>query len=331
MARIGVFEADGQPEIERLKGLLQGHELELHPYPLTAEHAADAAACDALIVFIYSKLDAELLSRLPKLRLIATMSTGTDHIDTAECERRGIKVCNVPAYGEHTVAEHTFCLLLAISRRLLPSVQRTRAGDFSLEGLAGFDLEGKTIGIVGTGRIGSHVARLAHAFLMKPLAFANHPSTELVKLYGVEYVASLDELIRRSDIVTLHAPLTDSTYHMINKGNIRSFRKGAILINTARGGLVETEALLEGLQEGILSYAGLDVLEEEGFIREEKELLSKSFAKRADMRTVLEGHMLLRMENVIITPHNAFNSVEAMEKIAETTAANVNGFFGAQR
>ncbi len=327
MARIGIFEADGQPEIERLKALLQGHSLEFHPNPLTPERAAEASGCDAVIIFIYSRIDADLLSKLPSLRLVATMSTGTDHIDSEECRRRGIAVFNVPAYGEHTVAEHTFCLLLAISRRLIPSVQRTRSGDFSLEGLSGFDLEGKTIGIVGTGRIGSHVARLAHAFLMKPLAFAIHQNPELVEKYGVEYVATLDELIKRSDIVTLHAPLTEETRHMINKGNIRSFKKGAILINTARGALVETEALLEGLQEGCISYAGLDVLEEEGFIREEKELLLKSFAKRADMRTVLEGHMLLRMENVLITPHNAFNSEEAMMKIAETTAANINGFF----
>ncbi len=327
MARIAVFEVDDMAEKEGLERSLKGHSLEFHPHPLTSENADEAAGCDGIIIFIYSKIDRKLLSLLPSLRVIATMSTGMDHIDLKACRRRGVPVFNVPAYGEHTVAEHTFALMLAISRKLIPSVQRARSGDFSLEGLAGFDLEGKTIGIIGTGRIGSHVARLAHAFLMKPLAFASHPNPELEKQYGVKYVKSIDELLRRSDIITLHAPLTDETHHMINRRRIGKMKKGAILINTARGGLVETEALLEGIRKGIISYAGLDVIEEEGFIREEKELLSASFRKRTDLRTVLGSHMLLKLDNVIITPHNAFNSAEAMKKIVDVTAASVNGFF----
>jgi D-lactate dehydrogenase len=295
MARIAVFEAEGD-ERRGLEKALSGHDVSFFPDPLTPSSAAKAASCECLVIFIYSRVDEGVLAALPSLRLIATMSTGMDHIDLDACRRRGVEVRNVPAYGEHTVAEHTFALLLAISRKLLPSVQRARAGDFSPEGLSGFDLEGKTIGIVGTGRIGSHVARLASAFMMKTVAFAKHRDEELVRLYGVEYADSLDELLSRSDIVTLHAPLTGETHHMINKGNIRKFRKGAVLINTARGGLVETEALLDGLREGFISYAGLDVLEEEAFIREEKELLSKSFAKRSDLRTVLAGHMLLRLD-----------------------------------
>src|SRR5512143_1428422 len=298
MARIAVFEVDDVAEREGLERSLKGHSLEFHPRPLTAENAAEAAGCEGIIIFIYSKIDRKLLSLLPSLRFIATMSTGTDHIDLASCRKRGIPVSNVPAYGEHTVAEHTFALMLAISRRLIPSVQRAKAGDFSLEGLAGFDLEGKTIGIVGTGKIGSHVARLAHAFMMKPIAFANHKNPELERLYGLVYVRTLDELLRRSDIITLHAPLTDETHHMINRRRIGKMKRGAILINTARGGLVDTEALLEGLQKGRISYAGLDVIEEEGFIREEKELLSASFRKRSDLRTVLGSHMLLKLDNV---------------------------------
>ncbi|MFN7990875.1 MAG: NAD(P)-dependent oxidoreductase [Candidatus Micrarchaeia archaeon] len=327
MARIAVFEADDAAEIRRLKRSLRGHTLSFFPHPLTHENASEASACDGIIIFIYSRIDARLLSKLRKLRMIATMSTGTDHIDMKACARRGIAISSVPAYGEHTVAEHTFALMLAISRKLLPSVQRAKTGDFSLDGLAGFDLEGKTLGIIGTGRIGSHVVRLAHAFFMKPIAFARHPNPELVRLYGLEYVKSVGEILRRSDIVTLHAPLSKETYHLINRKNIRKMKKGAIIINTARGGLVETEALLDGIKSGIIAYAGLDVLEEEGFIREERELLSSSFRKRSDLRTVLGSHMLFKLDNVVITPHNAFNSAEALMKIVDVTASSVNGFF----
>jgi D-lactate dehydrogenase len=331
MARLAVFEAEEGEELGRLKKALKGHSVRYYPHSLTSRNASEAAGCQGIIIFIYSRISARLLSKLPELRMIATMSTGTDHIDRKACLRRGVEVFSVPAYGEHTVAEHTFALMLAISRRLIPSWQRAKTGDFSLEGLRGSDLEGKTLGIVGTGRIGSHVARLAHAFGMRTVAFARHRNTELSERYGVEYVKSLNELLGRSDIITLHAPLTDETFHMINRRNISKMKRGAVLINTARGALVETEALLEGIKRGIISHAGLDVLEEEGFIREEKELLSMSFKKRSDLRTVLGSHMLLKLDNVIITPHNAFNSDEAMMKIVDTTAASVNGFFGKGR
>ncbi|HSB46944.1 MAG TPA: NAD(P)-dependent oxidoreductase [Candidatus Bilamarchaeum sp.] len=327
MAKIAVFEMEDGAEMDRLKKSLRAHSVTFYPQPLSRDNVRDAAGCDAIAVFIYSKIDSRLLAKLPELKMIATMSTGTDHIDMNACKKRGITVSNVPAYGEHTVAEHTFALILAITRRLLPSVQRAKSGDFSLEGLTGLELEGKTLGIVGTGKIGSHVARIAHAFGMKIIASARHRNEELERLYGVEFVPGLVPLLSRSDIITLHAPLTDETLHMINRKNVRKIKRGAILINTARGALVETEALLEGIKSGVISYAGLDVLEEEGFIREEKELLSKSFRKRSDLRTVLAGHMLLKLDNVIITPHNAFNSMEAMMKIADVTSGSINRFF----
>ncbi len=327
MAKIAVFEIEDETELDGLKKSLRAHDVSFYPQPLSRENVRVAAGCDAIVIFIYSGIDSRLLAKLPKLKMIATMSTGTDHIDLGACKKRGIAVCNVPAYGEHTVAEHTFALILAITRRLLASVQRAKSGDFSQEGLTGLELEGKTIGIVGTGKIGSHVARLAHAFGMKPIAFARHRNEELERLYGVEFVPSLSALLSRSDIITLHAPLTDETFHLINRKNVKRIKRGAILINTARGALVETEALLEGIKSGIISHAGLDVLEEEGFIREEKELLSKSFRKRSDLRTVLAGHMLLKLDNVIITPHNAFNSKEAMMKIVDVTSDSIKRFF----
>ncbi|MBI3052339.1 hydroxyacid dehydrogenase [Candidatus Woesearchaeota archaeon] len=280
---------------------------------------------EVLAVFIYSKVDKSVLDSLPKLKLIATMSTGFDHIDLEECRKRKIVVCNVPNYGENTVAEHTFALILALSRKIVESVDRTRKGDFSLEGLRGFDLKGKTIGIVGMGSIGQHVARMARGFEMDVLAFDLNRDSGLAKNLGFRY-ADMAKLLKNSDLVTLHCPYNKATHHLINKSNINSMKKGSILINTARGGLVETEALIGGLSSGQLAAAGLDVLEEECEIKEEKQLLSAGFAQTCDLRTVLQNHMLQRMGNVIITPHNAFNSREALLRILDTTVENVSGY-----
>ena len=324
MTSIGIFESE---EIERryLERLLSNHKLSFYHEPLSTENINKVKDCEVIIVFIYSKIDKKLLDKLPKVKLIVTMSTGYEHIDIKECKRRKIAVCNVPAYGEMTVAEHTFALLLAISRKIVESVERTRKGDFSIEGLTGFDLNNKTIGIIGTGKIGSHVAKIANSFEMKIIAHSEHKNEALEELPNFKYV-EIDEILKNSDIITLHAPLTNDTIHMINKKNIKKIKKGAILINTARGGLVETEALLFALKNGIIKYAGLDVLEEECFVKEEKELLSPSFKKTCDLRTVLANHMLIKQENVIITPHNAFNSEEALLKIVSTTVETINAF-----
>lgn len=324
--KVSIFDAD-ESERQHLQKLLGGHELSFSHDPISLENAGTAKDSDAVVIFVHSHIDQNILKRLPKLKLIATMSTGYDHIDLKACKKRGIAVCNVPGYGEITVAEHTFALLLAISRKIVPSVERTRRGDFSLEGLTGFDLNGKMMGIIGTGRIGAHVAKLAHCFGMNILAYSKHKNAGLERLYGVKYVKTLNELLKNSDIISLHAPLSDETFHMINKRNIRQIKKGAVLLNTSRGALVETEALLEALKKGIISLAGLDVLEEECSVKEEKELLSKTFMKTCDLKTVLANHILIKQERVVITPHNGFNSTEALENIAKTTAENVNSFF----
>src|SRR5437016_4686738 len=198
---------------------------------------------DAEVVspFIYTKLTAELLARLPGLKLITTRSTGFDHIDVAECGRRGITVCNVPFYGENTVAEHTFALILALSRKVHEAFVRVRAGNFSLDGLRGFDLKDKTIGVVGAGHIGLHVIRIARGFGMKVLAFDVKRDSFWAEVLGFEY-AELNEVLAHSDIITLHAPYSRHTHHLINRDNIHQIKRGAILINTARGGLVNTDA-----------------------------------------------------------------------------------------
>jgi D-lactate dehydrogenase len=281
---------------------------------------------DAEVVspFIYTKLTAEALNRWPKLKLIATRSTGFDHIDVAECARRGIIVCNVPFYGENTVAEHTFALILALSRKVHEAFVRVRAGNFSLDGLRGFDLKDKTIGVIGAGHIGLHVIRIARGFGMKVLAFDVRRDNFLAEVLGFEY-AELDSLLSRSDIISLHAPYNPHTHHLIHPGNIGKIKRGAILINTSRGGLVDTDALLKALDEGILAGAGLDVLEGEEAVLEESALLSDKTNPEL-LRRAIQNHLILKKPNVVFTPHNAFNSQEALERILDTTADNIAAF-----
>lgn len=275
-----------------------------------------------LIVFVYSQVTAEVLEKLPKLQAVFTMSTGYDHIDLEACKAREITIHSVPFYGENTVAEHTFALILALSRQLIPSVERAKTFDFNPDGLAGFDLRDKTLGIIGMGRIGSFVAKMAKGFSMKVLAYDAYPKNELAQEIGFEYV-DFEKLLSNSDIVTLHTAYRPETHHIINQETIRLMKKGSYLINTARGGLIKTSALIMALEEGILAGAGLDVLEEECFIKEEKELLSQAFLKTCDLQTVVQDHLLIQDNRVIVTPHNAFNSREAILRILETTVENV--------
>jgi D-lactate dehydrogenase len=279
---------------------------------------------EILSVFIYSDLNAELLGRLPALKLVATRSTGYDHIDTAYCRGHGIAVCNVPTYGTNTVAEHAFALMLSLSRRIYQARERTIRGDFSFHGLQGFDLMGKTLGVVGTGQIGRHVIRIADGFQMRVLAYDVRPDPSLAELLGFQYVG-LKDLLSQSDIITLHCPLIPETRHLIGKAEFQRMKRGVLFINTARGGLVDTDALLWALEEGIVGGAGLDVLEEEEAVREERELLSKRFDE-ARLRSVIRSHILLKREDVIITPHIAFNSREAVERILTTTVENIAAY-----
>jgi len=284
-----------------------------------------AGGAQVISVFVDSKIDTHALEKLPNLKMITVRATGYDNVDVAACKEKGITVCNVPFYGENTVAEHAFGLLLDLSRKIHQSIARVKEEGFSFEGLTGFDLKGKTLGIVGLGHIGAHVARIANGFEMKVLAFDPHEDKKLAKKLQVEY-ASLEDLLKNSDIITLHVPHNEHTHHLISKSNIHSIKKGAYLINTARGPIVETAALVEALEEGILARAGLDVLEEEAALKEEAHLLAAG--KGADIKTLLEDHVLMEMENVIITPHNAFNSKEALDRIMETTVENIQGFLG---
>ncbi|MFH1186558.1 MAG: NAD(P)-dependent oxidoreductase [Candidatus Levyibacteriota bacterium] len=288
-------------------------------------------AKDASIIspFIYSEISKDILESLPSLKFIATRSVGYDHIDIDSCKKKNVIVANIPKYGGDTVAEHTFALILAISRKLIPSIEHTKRGDFSLEGLTGFDLYGKTLGVLGAGHIGKKVIEMGLCFGMKILAFNKSEDEELIKK-GVKYV-DIDTVLANSDVITLHLPHTKDTEHIINMQNINKFKKGSVLINTARGSLVETQAILEGLEKGILAGAGIDVLEEECSLKEERELLTNEFLKSCDIKTQLLNHVLLLRPDVIITPHNAFNSKEALTQILDITASNIKAFLNGSK
>lgn len=290
--------------------------------PRSLESARDA---EIAVISIRCRIDAATLAKLPHLRLIATLSTGFDHIDLESCRRRGITVCNVPTYGEQTVAEHTFALLLSLSRKIPQSIEHVQRLDFRLHDLRGFDLAGKTLGLVGLGHIGGHVARIARGFDMRIIASDPRPDRKLLEKYDIRLL-SLEKLLQRSDIISLHAPYNEHTHHLLHRGNIDLIKPGAYLLNTARGGLIETAALLEALENGIIAGAGLDVLEEENSIREEKELLQRKPQDNRLLSTVLESHLLLHNPRVIITAHNAFNSEEALQRILDTTLLNIRKF-----
>ncbi|MFH1111828.1 MAG: hydroxyacid dehydrogenase [Patescibacteria group bacterium] len=324
MSNIVFTELEGWEE-PYLADNLSGHKLTFIRRPLQSQDFDGIKRCEILAPFIYTPVTAESLGQLPELKLVTTRSTGFDHIDLRACASRSVTVCNVPYYGENTVTEHTWALILALSRKIIPSYERTKRGDFSLDDLRGFDLKNKILGLIGCGHIGQQVIKIAKAFDMKVMVFDPRPNEELASLLGFTYV-SLDALLKESDVITLHAPYNEKTHHLLNAENMTLIKRGTILVNTARGGLIDTMALIKALESGILIGVGLDVLEEEYAIKEESELLSPEFKKKCDLKTVIADHVLLKRDNVIITPHNAFNSQEALQRILDTTIENIKGF-----
>src|SRR3990167_11021332 len=232
------------------------------------DNAGQFADVELLSSFVYSNLSSEVLQKLQKLKFIATRSTGFDHIDTDYCKEHSIVVANVPEYGSNTVAEHTFALILNLTRKIYQSVNQAKQLNFDHSQIRGIDLYDKTIGIIGLGKIGVNVLRIAHGFGMKILVNTRSKSDELSQKYQFSYT-DLETLLRTSDIVTLHLPLNEATKHTINKNNIVLLKKGSYLINTARGGLIDTEALMMALEKNIVAGGALDVLEEEKELNEE--------------------------------------------------------------
>jgi D-lactate dehydrogenase len=323
--KIAFFELESW-EKEKIEKELAGNELILSTEKLDLDNIQKYQDIKILSIFICSELNKELIDKLPNLKFVATRSTGFDHIDVNYCKSKNILVANVPEYGTKTVAEWTIGLMLALMRKIYYAIDQIKESEsFDLSNLRGEEFDGKTLGVIGTGKIGKQVIKLAKAFGMNILAYDAYPDEKFAEEYDVKYV-SLEELLQNSDVITIHTNLNPSTYHLINQNNINLIKKGAYLINTARGGITETSALIYALKEGILKGTALDVLEEENEIKEELELSVNKEAKEDEAKTIWANHILMKMPNVLITPHNAFNSKESIERILNTTIENIKSF-----
>lgn len=323
--KVAVFETE---EWEHRACLRLEPENEVRCTPEPLDNRSSAAYADAEIVstFVNSKLGADVLARFSALKLIATRSTGYDHIDLDWCAEHGVTVENVPDYGDSTVAEHVFTLLLATARNLVEAVERTRRGNFSQTGLRGFELHDKTLGVVGTGRIGRRTIEIAHGFGMTVVAHDLHPDREAAVRLGFRYGA-LDEVLSAADVLTLHVPATPATANLISDREFGLMKPGAVLINTARGNVVDVPALVRALADGKLRAAGLDVLPDEPLIREEAQIFrSDAPSAEKDLKGLVANHVLLRFPNVVVTPHNAYNTESAVRRIIDTTLQNIEDF-----
>lgn len=294
--------------------LLKGHTLKFFKEKIQDVPSALYEDSEIISVFINSSLDEQTTSICKNLKMVCTRSTGINHIDTKYFESKKIKVKNVPLYGENTVAEHTFALMLSLSRKIEES---SLALDSHMPNdlLTGFDLKGKTIGIIGGGRIGLHVARMARSFGIHVRVYDIHEDNFLAELINFKYL-TFDELIKSADIISLHVPLTSKTFHMINLDTISNMKDGVIIINTARGELINTKDLISGLKSKKIYGAGLDVLENE-------ECLFTNNYSNCSKDVIDNFNTLKNLPNVVITPHNAYNSKEAIERIIQKTTDNI--------
>ena len=254
-------------EIDSEQQALFGERLAEHDLLAVSRLADVGDDAEIVSIFINEPVDDAFLAAHPRLRLIAARSSSIDHIDLAACAARGVAVCNVPHYGETTVAEHTFALILALARRLRETMALPRTGRFSYEAMRGFELHGKTLGIIGMGRVGQRVVALAHGFQMQVIAHDLTPRDSTAQTLHFQFV-SLIELLARSDVISLHASLSPATYHILNREALAQTRRGVLIINTARGGLIDTAALRDALDSGQVGGAGLDVLEDERVMRQ---------------------------------------------------------------
>jgi D-lactate dehydrogenase len=294
------------------------HELTFLEARLSLETVVLAHGFPTVCAFVNDALDAPVLEGLARggTRHVALRSAGFNHVDLAVARTLGLRVTRVPAYSPHAVAEHTVGLMLALNRKVHRAYARVREGNFALEGLLGFDLYGKTAGIVGTGKIGAVVARILHGFGCRILAHDVAPNPECADL-GVEY-RPLRDVFAESDVLTLHCPLNESTFHLVNADTLALMKPGAMLINSGRGALIDTRAVTAALKAGRLGHLGLDVYEEEGPLffedRSGRVIQDDVFAR------------LLTFPNVLITGHQAFFTEEALTAIAQTTIANITAF-----
>lgn len=262
---------------------------------------------DIICGWIHSDFSKQNLEKLPNLKMIVTRSVGYDHIDLVYCDKHNIKVCHVPDYGSHVIAEHVFALLLSSIRNIIEGEEQIKKDHFDEAVLRGISLKGKTLGLIGLGKIGAHVCRIASkGFLMNVVAFDIKPDKNLEREYGFRYVDSVEDIYRESDFISLHVPLFSSTRHMINKKSIAHMKDGVVLINTSRGGIINTIDLIDAIKKNKFSNVALDVVEHEDNIKESQELLE--------------------LDNVIVTPHIAYYTYESVEEIYRSGVESIQNF-----
>lgn len=325
MTRIAIFGANHDDRaffIQQLKG----HELSFHAVPV--DIAGLNPGTEILTTFIDAAITEDVMKAMPKLRLIACRSTGYNNIDMHAARAHNIAVANVPSYGGTTVAEYTFTLLLMLTRRMVEVLHESGTTAPDRERERGTDLFGKTIGIIGTGSIGLGVARIAKGFGMKVLGYDVYPRPEEAERIGFTYCDTVTDLMRDSHVVTLHVPYTPENHHLLRKEHINKLRHGAIVVNTARGELIDTPALVDALRHGHVAGAALDVLEGEYLMDPDKliALAAHDDAAKLTLRHAVAMAALQHMPNVILTDHNAYNTTEALRRINQTTADNILNF-----
>lgn len=316
-------------EIKPLEDFCRGKfDFKLIPDSLDDKTVLTDEIKDANIIscFTFSRVDANILKQFTKLKLIALRCVGFNQIDISYCKENNIPVLNSAGYGNVTVAEFAFGLILDVIRKVSRAYMNLKNEHLSNDIYTGFELKDKNIGIIGTGAIGSEVIRIAKGFGMNVLAYDLYPKQEFIEKYNVKYV-ELDELIKNSDVISLHAPLTDSNFHLINEEKINMMKPHTIVVNTARGELIDSKALYEALSSNKIFGAGLDVLEAENILTKPETIVDFDYLTNDYIRQTLINERLLKLHNVVITPHIAYNTKEAQDRILNITMNNIASFY----
>ena len=327
MLKVIFFDVENY-EYDFLKNACEGkynYKLIEKPLNNTAEISADISDADIISCFTTSRVSSQILEKFKNLKLIALRSVGFNHIDTEYCKEKNIYVETTPDYGNKSVAEYAFGLMLDVSRNITRAYNDLNEEIVNPHVSMGFELGGKTIGIRGLGAIGTEMARLAHGFDMKILGYDIKENPELETKYGVKYT-TFETLLENSDVISLHSPLTKNNYHMINEESIKKMKQSAVIINTARGELIDSQALYSALNSGKIKAAGLDVLEFEESLSNPDALTDIERLSDYSLKKTILNTRLLKLDNVIVTPHIAYDTIEAVTRILNTTMANINAF-----
>jgi D-lactate dehydrogenase len=319
-------------EIEQLTELCEGkYEISLFSEMLDekTEITPEMASAEVISVFTFSRVSANVLKKFPNLKLVALRCVGFNHVDLEYCKEHKIAVANSFGYGNITVAEFAFGLIMDVMRKIARSYMNLKNEHLDRDTYTGFELRGRNIGIIGTGAIGAEVIKIAKGFGMSIFAYDLYPKQDLVENYQVKYV-ELDELLKISDIISLHAPLTENNFHLIDEEKINLMKPNAVLINTARGELIDTKALYKALSENKIFGAGLDVLEAENLLTKPDINWDFDYLQDDVVKQTLVNERLLKLHNVVVTPHIAYNTQDANDRILHITIDNINSYFNGE-